>query len=72
VSHRICTFLFNVSRRVIMTSQMQDAVVRRSFLGRLATSRIARTVAADAGMSASEVEADLRAQEKGFAYTYVG
>jgi intracellular sulfur oxidation DsrE/DsrF family protein len=58
----------------------------------LATARIARTVAADAGMSAADVEADLRvnlvtpttrvvaagvivtnrAQEKGFAYTYVG
>ena len=58
----------------------------------LATGRIARTVAADAGMSAADVEADLRAnlvtstarvvvagvivtnraQEKGFAYTYVG
>ena len=58
----------------------------------MATSRIARTVAGDAGMSAADVEADLRAnlvtpsarvvaagvivtnraQEKGFAYTYVG
>jgi len=58
----------------------------------LATGRIARTVAADAGMSAADIEADLRAnlvtptarvvaagviatnraQEKGFAYTYVG
>ena len=58
----------------------------------LATTRIARTVANDAGMSAADVEADLkanlitpnarvvaagvivtnRAQEKGFAYTYVG
>jgi len=58
----------------------------------MATARIARTVAADAGLSAADVEADLRAnlvtptarvvaagvivtnraQEKGFAYTYVG
>ena len=58
----------------------------------MATGRIARTVAADAGMSAADIEADLRAnlvtstsrvvaagvivtnraQEKGFAYTYVG
>lgn len=58
----------------------------------MATSRIARTVAADMGLSAADVEADLkanlvtptarvvaagvivtnRAQEKGFAYTYVG
>jgi intracellular sulfur oxidation DsrE/DsrF family protein len=58
----------------------------------LATGRIARAVAADAGMTAADVEADLRAnlvtptarvvaagvvvtnraQEKGFAYTYVG
>ncbi|HTI62671.1 MAG TPA: hypothetical protein VL524_04120, partial [Gemmatimonadaceae bacterium] len=58
----------------------------------MATGRIARTVAADAGLSAADVEADLRAnlvtptarvvaagvivtnraQEKGFAYTYVG
>ena len=58
----------------------------------MATSRIARMVAGDAGMSAADVEADLRAnlvtptarvvaagviitnraQEKGFAYTYVG
>jgi intracellular sulfur oxidation DsrE/DsrF family protein len=58
----------------------------------MATSRIARTVAGEAGMSAADVEADLRAnlvtptarvvaagvivtnraQEKGFAYTYVG
>ena len=58
----------------------------------MATTRIARTVAADAGISAADVEADLkanlvtptarvvaagvivtnRAQERGFAYTYVG
>ena len=58
----------------------------------MATGRIARTVAADNGLNAAEVEADLRAnlvtptsrvvaagvivtnraQEKGFAYTYVG
>jgi intracellular sulfur oxidation DsrE/DsrF family protein len=58
----------------------------------LATGRIARTVAAEAGLSSADVEADLRAnlvtptarvvaagvivtnraQEKGFAYTYVG
>jgi intracellular sulfur oxidation DsrE/DsrF family protein len=58
----------------------------------MATTRIARTVASGAGMSAADVEADLRAnlvtptarvvaagvivtnraQERGFAYTYVG
>lgn len=58
----------------------------------MATARIARTVAAEAGLNAADVEADLRAnlvtttarvvaagvivtnraQERGFAYTYVG